>query len=640
MRTLGIHTGRFRFESKEKATAAAERVPDERHAAEVDRECLVVFVSVEKEDEESPVSVAAQLAADTLERAERLGVGTVVLYPYVHLTDSPSSPRAAMQVLDEVEARLAEPPEGEGVEVIRAPFGWYKAFEVSCLGHPLSEWSGRYRPGEAVESAVVKAGVEKRRASEFSRFVIVDLEGEAHEVTPEDFAACPVFAKKEAVYDLLRQFVSNELAGGVVTEGPPKHIAYMRRHELVDYCDVSEKGHYKWYPKGLLMQKLILDYAAQLARDWGAFEMKNPLVIRGDHNVVGELMGEFHERDYIVDGGRGVCYLRYASDPLAFPFMQSVSFSYKQSPLKVYEEATCFRNEQEGEVSGLKRVRNFMMTDMHAACASEQEAREQYELLCFMFADLMNDIIASGRWVLGWEGTNEFYEANRDWLLSIGTRMKVPAFFKLSPRMTHYYAIKNEFQSITQDRANIQVSTVQWDVKDGERFDIGFIDEDGRKHPCPVIIHASSFGSIERTLCAILENIAVSADRGRTPMFPLWLAPTQVRVIPVSEKHLELAVQVGDRIAALRVRADVDDRDETVGKKIRNAEREWIPYVLVVGEREESSGELTVRTRGQKEQRTMKLEELAEELRGETEGMPFRPVPLAKLVSRRPTFFG
>jgi threonyl-tRNA synthetase len=640
VRTLGIHTERFRFESKDKATAAAERVPEGRHAAEVDAECLVVFVSVEKEDEESPVSVSAELAADTLERARRLGVGTVVLYPYVHLTDDPASPRVAIGVLDEVEARLAEPPEGGGgVEVVRAPFGWYKAFEVSCLGHPLSEWSGRYRPGEQMESAV-KAAAEKGRVSEFNRFVIVDLDGKAHEVTAEDFADCPVFARKEPVYALLRQFVSNELTSGVVTEGPPKHIAYMRRHELVDYCDVSEKGHYKWYPKGLLMQKLILDYAGQLAREWGAFEMKNPLVIRGDHNVVGELMGEFHERDYIVDGGRGLCYLRYASDPLAFPFMQNVSFSYKQSPLKVYEEATCFRNEQEGEVSGLKRVRNFVMTDMHAACASEEEAREQFETLCLMFAELMNEIIASGRWVLGWEGTSEFFEANRDWLISIGTRMKVPAFFKLSPRMTHYYAIKNEYQSITQDRANIQVSTVQWDVKDGERFDIGFVDEDGRKHPCPVIIHASSFGSIERTLCAILENIAVGAEKGRTPAFPLWLAPTQVRVVPVSERHVEFAAGLCDRIADAQVRADLDERDETVGKKIRNAEREWVPYVLVVGDKEESSGLLTVRTRGQKEQRTMQVAELLAELEAGTEGMPFRPLPLPRRVSQRPIFFG
>ncbi len=634
MRTLGIHAKRFRFECKERASPGAERVEPGRDRGDLARECLVLFVAVEKGDAASPLSVAEKLAADTLRRAEQLKVGTVVVYPYVHLTQKPGTPRVALKVLKEVEERLAE-----SVEVIRAPFGWYKAFEIACLGHPLSEWSGRYVPSEGEEPPRVEK-VEKRKPSEFTRFVVADLEGRAFEVRPEDFAECPVFSSGEPVYELLKQFVSNELTGGVQTEAVPKHIAYMRRHELLDYCEVSEKGHHKWYPKGLLMQKLILDYAARLAHEWGAFEMKNPIVIRGGHNVVGELMGEFHERDYEVDGGRGVCYLRYASDPLAFPFMQNVRFSAKQSPLKVYEEASCFRNEQEGEVSGLKRVRSFVMTDMHAACASAAEARGEFEALCLKFGELMNDIIARGRWVLGWEGTIDFFEENEEWLVGIGRKMGVPAFFKLMTEMSHYYAMKNEFQCITEDLSNIQVSTVQWDVKDGERFDIGFVDEGGKKHPSPVIIHASSFGSIERTLCAIMENIAVDANRGMPPVFPLWLSPTQARVIPVSEEHVAFAEDLCDRLSRNDIRADVDDRNETVGKKIRSGEKEWIPYLLVVGEKEKASGELNVRCREDRSQRAMAVREFAEVVRRKTEGMPFRPLPLPKLVSKRPIFYG
>ncbi len=637
MRTLGIHTKSFRFEAREKATAAAERLEAHDQPVTIDRECLVVFVSVEKGDEKSPESVAEQLAADTLKRSEQLNVKTVIVYPYVHLTENPAAARISLKVLKAIETRLSE-----SVEVIRSPFGWYKAFDISCLGHPLSEWSGRYLPGKEAVKPVAKEVEEapKRKPSEFSRYILVDHEGKTFDVTPSTFADCPIFNNQQPVYALLRQFVTNELTGGVKTEGIPRHITYMREHELVDYCEVSEKGHYKWYPKGLLMQKLILDYAGRLAHEWGASEMKNPILIRGDNNVVGELMGEFFERDYQVDGGRGICYLRYASDPLGFPFMQNVRFTYKQSPLKVYEEATCFRNEQEGEVSGLKRVRNFMMTDMHAACSSIEEARREYEILCLKFAELMNDIIASGRWVLGWEGTSDFFDENRDWLISIGTKIGVPAFFKLMPQMSHYYAIKNEYQSITQDKANIQISTVQWDVKDGERFNIGYIDEQGHKHPCPVIIHASSFGSIERTLCTILENIAIDADQGRKPMFPLWLAPTQARLIPVSRDYNEFAVSLCDTLSRRHIRADVDDRDDTVGKKIRNGETEWTPYLLVVGKKEQQSGMLTVRSREDDSQRQMSVEEFVELVRKKTEVMPFRPLPVPRLVSKRPIFFG
>jgi threonyl-tRNA synthetase len=594
----------------------------------------VVFVSVEKEDAESPASVAEEMARDTLARAEGLGVDQVVVYPYVHLTEDPSTPRIALKVLDEIQERLAG-----AVHVVRAPFGWYKAFELACLGHPLSEWSGRYTPGEAVAANEVKE--PERKPSEFVRYVVVDAEGCAYEVTAEDFAQCPVLRQDGAAGEELRRFVENELSQRVSTPAAaPKHIDYMRGQELVDYCEVSEKGHYKWYPKGVLIQRLILDYAARLARDWGAFEIKNPTVIRGDHNLVGQLMGEFHERDYQVDGGRGVCYLRYASDPGAFPFMQRVRFSHKQSPLKVYEEASCFRNEQEGEVSGLKRVRNFIMTDMHAACASSDEARVEFEVLCHRFADLMNDVIAEGRWVLGWEGTVDFYEENKDWLISIGRQMKVPAFFKLMPEMSHYYAMKNEYQYITEDGANIQVSTVQWDVKDGERFDIGYVDEHGVKHPCPVIIHASSFGSIERTLCAILENVAHNAAHGRRPMLPYWLAPTQVRVLPVSSGYVAFAEELAGQIARHSVRVDVDDRDDTVGKKIRNGEKEWIPYLLVVGKKERDSGRLSVRSREDGAQLDLDLDEFTALLREQADGMPFRPLPLPMMVSKRPSFFG
>lgn len=484
----------------------------------------------------------------------------------------------------------------------------------------------------------MSAVIEK--PDKFVRFIVVDGMGNAFEVGPESFDQCPAFQGTDPGLGLLKQFVRNEIGDVVREERPPKHIEYMRRHQLLDYCDVSEKGHFKWFPKGVLIFKLLLDYASRLSADWGAFEMRNPMVIRGDDNLIGQLMGEFFERDYKVDGGRGICYLRYASDPLAFPFMQNLRFSKKQCPLRVYEEANCFRNEQQGAVSGLKRVRHFMMTDMHAACASVEQAKGEFEQLCIRFGRLMNDLVAAKRWVLGWEGTIEFFEANRDWLIGIGKAMDVPAFFKLMPQMSHYYAMKNEYQVITEDKSNIQVSTVQWDVKDGERFNIGFADEDGKKHPCPVIIHASSFGSIERTLCAMLESIAVDEAEGRVPMFPLWLAPTQIRLVPVSGEHVAYSMQVSERLAANSVRVDVDDSNDTVGKKIRNAEKEWVPYIAVIGSKEQESGHLAVRCRQDGSQNVCSEAVLVALIQKEVGAMPYRPLSLSRRLTERPLFWG
>ena len=660
MRILGVHSDGFGYAAHDRAMASAERITKREGAVEGD--VLVFFISVEQGDEKDPARLVRILAADAAKRARDLKVPTLVLYPYVHLTSKPSDPKTALKVLRETELALktirtdAGEPE---FKIHRSPFGWYKSFSMNCKGHPLSEWSGEYTPAsplpeeaEKLKAAAKAKGKEKVKAEptafRFSRLVLQDMEGELYEVTPETWADSAIWKQKGDSYDRLRRFVRNEIgtaaarAEEAVEAKEPPHIAYMRRHELVDYCDVSEKGHYKWYPKGVLVQRLILDYAHKLATDWGASEMKNPIIIKSDNNVVGELMGEFHERDYQVDGGRGICYLRYASDPLCFPFMQKTRFTHHQTPLKVYEEASCFRNEQEGEVSGLKRVRNFLMTDMHAACGSVEEARREFEFLCKRFGDLMNDLIAHGRWVMGWEGTADFFDENRDWLVKINRDLHVPALYKLMPEMTHYYAIKNEYQSITSDGSNIQVSTVQWDVKDGERFDIGFIGPDGRKHPCPVIIHASSFGSIERTLCTILENIAIDSKKGTKAALPLWLAPTQVRVIPVKDEFVDFALEVAKDFGKLRVRADCDDRSETVGRRIRDAEKAWVPFICVVGEKEAADElhQLQVRIRGEKEQPHLGHEDLAERIHAETKGMPFRDLPLPVRMSRRPLFFG
>jgi threonyl-tRNA synthetase len=397
----------------------------------------------------------------------------------------------------------------------------------------------------------------------------------------------------------------------------------------------------KWYPDGVLIFDLIQDYAFnKVALPWGAFKMKNPLIYRTEIKEIEGLMGEFRERDYVVTAGRDEFIIRPASDPGGFPFVQKLGFSYKQMPLKVYEEAQCFRYEQAGEVVGLARVRNFNMTDMHAFCKNEEEARTEFEKLCKMFAQLMNEVIGRDKWVLGWEGTEEFYEKNRDWLVKVGKDLKVPAFFKLMKETSHYYVIKNEYQVVSPDESNIQVSTVQWDTKDGERFRINYVDACGRKVPVPVIIHASSFGSIERTLWSILETAGRDEAEGKPPCLPFWLSPSQVRLCPVSDAHLNFCEEVADKIQKENIRVDIDDRTETISNKVRKAEMDWVSYILVIGEKEKESKKFQVRVRRDKSQKSMTLEHLINEIKCQTADMPFRPRYLPRELSKRPIFIG
>ncbi len=624
MKILALHCDYVRYKAKKKALKADWLEKPSTEETEI-TEPLVVFISAEKEDE-GKKGLEEALIQEILDIKKQVKAEKIVLYPYAHLSTELSVPKFAAQSLNKAYDILKE----KGEEVYKSPFGYYKSFELKCKGHPLSELSRKI--------TVEKKQKERKEESEFSRWVLFDKEGKEFEITPKNFADSEIFKNKDEAYKRLKIFVRNELVGKKDSGKVPKHIAYMKNQELVDYCEVSEKGHHKWYPKGVLLRRLLLEYARNLSLDWGAFEMTNPILIKGDNNKVGELMGEFHEREYKVDGGRGIGFLRYASDPLGFPFMQQVQFSYTQSPLKVYEEASCFRNEQEGEVSGLKRLRNFLMTDMHAACATAKEAKPEFEELCIKFGELMNDIIASGKWVLGWEGTIEFFEENKEWLKKIGVKLGVPSFFKLSKEMNHYYAIKNEYQTILEDESNLQISTVQWDVKDGPRFDIGFINEQGVKEPCEVIIHASSFGSIERTLCSILENIAIDEKKGKVPQFSYWLSPSQLRVLPVSDSHNEFGEKLAKKLLKHNVRAEVDDRGESIGKKIVNSEKEWVSYTIVVGDKEIQNSEYQLRSRGGKENITLTEKQLIEFLKEKQGDMPWQKLSLPIKISQRPRF--
>jgi threonyl-tRNA synthetase len=255
----------------------------------------------------------------------------------------------------------------------------------------------------------------------------------------------------------------------------------------------------------------------------------------------------------------------------------------------------------------------------------------------------MNETIAKEHWVLGFEIVEEFYEKYREFFKKIIKEVQIPAFFKVMKEMTHYYVFKNEYQAIFPDGNNLQISTVQWDIKNGERFNISFIDKNGDKKSVPYIIHASSFGSIERAMAAILETGAWMEKEGKDPMLPLWLSPEQIRLIPVADRHLKKCEEIAEQLEKEKIRVGIDDRVLTVPKKVFESKRNWIPYIVVVGDNELKSKKLPVVVREksllEKEFREdYSLKELVEELKEKTLGMPFRPLYIPRELSKRVIF--
>ncbi|MEM3464048.1 MAG: His/Gly/Thr/Pro-type tRNA ligase C-terminal domain-containing protein, partial [Candidatus Bathyarchaeia archaeon] len=214
-----------------------------------------------------------------------------------------------------------------------------------------------------------------------------------------------------------------------------------------------------------------------------------------------------------------------------------------------------------------------------------------------------------------------------------------PALVEMWEERFFYFALKWDFNFVDNQDKAAALSTDQIDIENAKRYDIKFVDENGEKR-YPLILHCSPSGAIERCIYALLEKAYKDQQNGKPPMLPLWLSPTQVRIIPMSDKYLEQCNRMAETLEAQQIRVDIDDRSLTLQKRVREAEMEWIPYIIVVGQKEVESEVLPVRDRKAKEMRKMTLEKLISEIKAGAQGKPFKPLPLPKNVSQRPQFYG
>ncbi len=607
MRILLIHSDYLNYNVKNK-TPVAEEIEDAKKQGAFD-ESLVVFTAVEKDDENNPQGIVKNLVKEVIKTNDQVKAENIVLYPYAHLSSSLSSPKVAVQVLKDAEEAL----DAEGLNVKRVPFGWYKAFEISCKGHPLSELSRTITAeGEDEEE------VEKKPSS----WSILDGD---KIIDIDDF---------KFENDQLEKLVSYELGTGASDAGEPPHVKLMREKELCDYESASDVGNLKWFPKGCLVRDLLADYVYNLVVDQGAMPIETPIFYDLDNEAINVHAAKFGERQYRTDTKKNLM-LRFACCFGAFRVMADPFITWKNLPAKLYELSTySFRFEKKGEVVGLKRLRAFTMPDFHSFCADMESTLEEFSKQTDMCIQTGVDLDVN--YEIIFRATKDFYDENKDWMYSIGKKIGKPVLLEILPERKHYWSCKIDFAAIDYLGRPIENPTVQIDVESGKRFDITYLGEDGKEH-YPTILHCSPTGSIERVICSLLEKTAIELDE-KAPMLPTWLSPIEVRIITVGEDHKDFANELYDKINAENIRVDVDDRDESVGKKIRNAATEWIPYIFVVGDNEKESGVFSVTVRETGEKVDMTVDELIKEVLDKTKGMPYRGLPLPKDISTRINF--
>lgn len=607
MRILLIHSDYLNYNVKNK-TPVAEEIEDAKKQGAFD-ESLVVFTAVEKDDENNPQGIVKNLVKEVIKTNDQVKAENIVLYPYAHLSSSLSSPKVAVQVLKDAEEAL----DAEGLNVKRVPFGWYKAFEISCKGHPLSELSRTITAEEEDEEEVEK---KPSSWSILDGDKIIDI---------DDF---------KFENDQLEKLVSYELGTGASDAGEPPHVKLMREKELCDYESASDVGNLKWFPKGRLVRDLLADYVYNLVVDQGAMPIETPIFYDLDNEAINVHAAKFGERQYRTDTKKNLM-LRFACCFGAFRVMADPFITWKNLPAKLYELSTySFRFEKKGEVVGLKRLRAFTMPDFHSFCADMESTLEEFSKQTDMCIQTGVDLDVN--YEIIFRATKDFYDENKDWMYSIGKKIGKPVLLEILPERKHYWSCKIDFAAIDYLGRPIENPTVQIDVESGKRFDITYLGEDGKEH-YPTILHCSPTGSIERVICSLLEKTAIELDE-KAPMLPTWLSPIEVRIITVGEDHKDFANELYNKINAENIRVDVDDRDESVGKKIRNAATEWIPYIFVVGDNEKESGVFSVTVRETGEKVDMTVDELIKEVLDKTKGMPYRGLPLPKDISTRINF--
>jgi threonyl-tRNA synthetase len=622
MRILQLHSSFIEYKPVRKEIASAEEAEKKPVRLE---EIVVLFTAVEEGDDEA----TAQKAVDEVQAfLKTLKTNRILIYPYAHLSSNLAEPAEALRIIKTLEVSA----KGKSIETHRAPFGWNKQFTISIKGHPLAEQSRAYAPqkGRKPEAEGVSEAAKAEEKLE-SFWYILQPDGKMTRV--EDYS----FKGNES----LAKFAKYEMSKVRASQQMPPHVLLMKRLEIADYEIGSDPGNIRWYPKGRLIKSLLEEFVTSRMIEYGAMEVETPIMYDFHHPSLADYLNRFPARQYLLKSEDKELFLRFAACFGQFLMVHDAQFSYRQMPLKVYELTRySFRREKSGEVVGLRRLRAFSMPDCHAFCTDLEQAKKEFKVRFKLSSQILNEI---GLSTDDYEGairfTKDFYEENKRFIASLAKAFGKPTLVEMWKQPFFYFRLKWDFNFVDNQDKAAALSTDQIDVENAKRYDINYVDANGEKHH-PLILHCSPSGAIERDVYALLERAYRHQLRGKPPMLPVWLSPTQVRLIPISDKFIGHTEKMLQQIEESRIRVDIDDRPMTLQKRVREAEMEWVPYIVVVGQKEVESGLLPVRDRGTSERRTIKLERLISDVRDLTRGKPFKPLPLPKQLSKRPQFCG
>ncbi len=393
------------------------------------------------------------------------------------------------------------------------------------------------------------------------------------------------------------------------------HRIIGKQLELFDFYEEAGAGLVFWKPKGAILRSIVEDFSKRMHVQRGYQLVYTPHVLRTRIWEVSGHLDYYKENMFLLEAGDEAYGVKPMNCPAHILIYRSRKHSYRELPIKYFELGTVYRYEKSGVLHGLLRVRGFTQDDSHIFAREDQIEEVVLDVL-----ELMKDI-------LGKFGFRKFdvelstYDPNnmdkymgseerwKNAQLSLENALKKAGFeYKVVQGEAAFYGPKIDVQLYDVLERKWQCTTIQLDFNLPERFNLTYVDRDGREKR-PIIVHRAIFGSVERFIGILIEHYGGN--------FPLWLAPVQMIIVPVSDKFLNYALSVESKLKQEGLRVELDARKESVGYKIRDAETKKIPYILVVGRKEEASGEVSVRKRGKGDMGSMSLEAFLNMIREE-----------------------
>ena len=398
------------------------------------------------------------------------------------------------------------------------------------------------------------------------------------------------------------------------------HRKLGKEMELFAFSSNVGAGLPLWLPKGAALRDRLEQFLRKIQKKYGYQQVITPHIGNKTLYVTSGHYAKYGKDSFqpIHTPEEGEEYLlKPMNCPHHCEIFRALPRSYRELPLRLAEFGTVYRYEQSGELHGLTRVRGFTQDDAHIYCAPDQikdEFLKVMDIILYIFKALKFDNYEAQISLRDPAHKEKYIGSDENWHLAEQAIIEACQEKGIKARKelgeAAFYGPKLDFMVKDAIGRRWQLGTIQVDYNLPERFKLEFTGADNQKHT-PVMIHRAPFGSMERFVAVLLEHTA-----GK---FPLWLAPDQVVVLPISEKFNDYAYKVADELNLQDVRAIVDDRNEKIGRKIRDNELKRIPYLLIVGEKEAESGEVSVRKQGEGDKGTVKIATFADDIKKEIE---------------------